>query len=79
MCKNEDELIVWTSTLDRKYTIAVTRTELYHGELTIAEGTTLLHRQPVFLAFDALFGPDETDVAEWQDIALAFVDNLPQL
>jgi hypothetical protein len=77
MC-NDDELIVWSSTLDRKYTIAVTRTALYHGELTIAEGATLLHRRPVFLAFDALFGPDLTDVAKWQDIALAFVDNLRQ-
>jgi hypothetical protein len=77
MC-NDDELIVWSSTLDRKYTIAVTRTELYHGELTIAEGATLLHRRPVFLAFDALFGAYETDVAEWWHIALAFVDSLPR-
>jgi hypothetical protein len=77
MC-NDDELVVWSSTLDKKYTIKVTRTELYHGELRISEGATLLHSRPVFLAFDALFGPDVTDVAKWQDIALAFVDNLRQ-
>ena len=71
-----DELIVWSSTLDKKYIIAVTRTELFHGVLTISEGATLLHREPVFLTFDALFGPDVTDVAEWQDIALEFVDSL---
>ena len=56
----------------------MTRTELYHGELTIADGATLLHREPVFLSFDALFGPDVAYVAKWQEIATAFVDNLPQ-
>jgi hypothetical protein len=72
----DNELIVWSSKLDNKYTIEVTRTELYHGELTIADGATLLHREPVFLSFDALFGPDVADVADWQDIALAFVKSL---
>jgi len=72
------ELIVWSSTLDKKYTIKVTRTELYHGDLTISEGASLLHREPVFLTFDTLFGPDVADVSEWRDIALAFVDNLPK-
>jgi hypothetical protein len=74
----DDELIVWSSKLDNKYTVEVTRTELYHGELTIADGATVLHREPVCLSFDALFGPDVADVAEWQEIAIAFIDKLQQ-
>jgi hypothetical protein len=30
--------IVWTSTLDGRYEVNVTRTDGYHGELTISEG-----------------------------------------
>jgi hypothetical protein len=74
----DDELIVWPSKLDNKYTVEVTRTEPYRGELTIADGSTVLHREPVGLSFDALFGSDVVDVAEWQEIATAFVDKLQQ-
>jgi len=69
------DLIVWSSTLDGRYAIKVTRLAPYRGELTITEGTTVLHREPVGLSFDALFGPDVADVASWQEIAIKFVDN----
>jgi hypothetical protein len=72
----DDDLLVWSSMLDNKYTVALTRTAPYNdGELTIAEGEKTLHREPVCLSFDALFGPD---AAEWQAIAIAFVDKLGQ-
>lgn len=32
----------------------------------------------LWLSFQALYGPDLADVADWQEIATAFVDNLPQ-
>jgi hypothetical protein len=38
----------------------------------------MLDRRPVTLSFDALFGPDVADVAEWQAIAMEIVDKLQQ-
>lgn len=73
-----DELIVWSSMLDDKYTVAVTRTAPFRGELTIAEGEQVLHRESVGLSFDAPFGPDIADVAEWQELAISFIDKHQQ-
>ena len=54
----EDELTVWSSMLDGKYMVKVTRIAPYRGELTIADGDNVLHRKAVLLSFNALFGPD---------------------
>lgn len=74
----EDDLTVWSSELDGKYMVKVTRIAPYRGELTIAEGNNVLHREDVLLSFDALFGPDVADVASWQESAMTFVDKLSQ-
>jgi len=74
----EDDLIVWSSTLDNKYTVTVTRFAPYRGELTNADGDNVLHRKAVLLSFNALFGPDVADVATWQEAAMTFVDKLQQ-
>jgi hypothetical protein len=74
----ENDHTVWPSLLDGKYTVNVTRTAPYRGELTIADGTTVLHRESVGLSYDALFGPDVTDVVSWQEIAIKVVDDLQQ-
>lgn len=66
--------VVWTSTLDGRYEITVSRTDDYHGELTISEGDLVLHRESVGLSYGAIFGPDVADVADWQRIAVEFVD-----
>lgn len=72
----EIEDVVWTSMLDRKYTVVVARVAPYVGELRIEENDKVLHSRRVRLSFDALFGPDVAEVAEWQDIAIQFVDGL---
>jgi hypothetical protein len=66
--------VVWTSTLDRRYEVTVTRTDDYHGVLTISEGNQVLHRESVGLSYGAIFGPDLADVADWRWIAVEFVD-----
>jgi hypothetical protein len=66
--------VVWTSTLDGRYEVTVTRTDDYHGELTISEGNQVRHRESVGLSYGAIFGPDVTDVADWRRIAVEFVD-----
>jgi hypothetical protein len=54
--------------------VTVRRTDDYLGELTISEGDLVLHRESVGLSYGATFGPDMADVAEWQRIAVEFVD-----
>jgi hypothetical protein len=66
--------VVWTSTLDKRYEVTVTRSGDYHAELTISEGDQVLHREAVGLSYGAIFGPDVADVADWRRIAVAFVD-----
>jgi hypothetical protein len=72
----EVDLLVWTAMLDGRYTINVIRTGPHRGELTIAEGAHVLHREPVDLSFDALFGPDIADVVAWHEMTIRFVENL---
>ena len=67
---------VWSSSLDDRYTVTVTRTGPYRGEFVIREGDKLLHRESVGLAYNALFGPDVDDVQRWQQLAIEFVDKL---
>ncbi|WP_433964601.1 hypothetical protein [Tunturiibacter gelidiferens] len=66
--------VVWTSTLDGTYEVTVTRTDDYHGELTLSEGNQVRHRESVGLSYGAIFGPDVADVADWRRIAVEFVD-----
>lgn len=66
---------VWTATLDNKYAVTVIRESPYRGILTITEGEQVLHREPVGLRYNAQFGPDVDDVADWQAIAERIIDN----
>ena len=70
---NED--IVWAVKLDKKYDVKVTRTGDYTADLRIEEDGKVLHSEPVTLSFRALFGPDVADVADWERIAVKFVDS----
>ncbi len=66
--------LVWDDLLDNHYTVAVIRTQQYLGELTIAEGAKILYRKQVALSYNALFGPDADDVADWQQDAINFIE-----
>jgi hypothetical protein len=70
------DLLIWSAMFDGKYAIKVTRTAPRRGELSVAEGENVLHREPVELAFDAQSGPDIDDVVGWREIASRFVQNL---
>ncbi|MGC9225510.1 MAG: hypothetical protein ACP5E2_16490 [Terracidiphilus sp.] len=70
------DLLVWSAIFDGKYAIKVTRTAPYRGELTVSEGENVLYREPVGLSFDALSGPDISEVVAWHEIAIRFVQNL---
>ena len=75
LVQNPDTAI-WSSMLDRRYTVAVNRLGQYRGELMIRDGAQLIHRQEVSLMYGAIFGPDIDDVSAWQEIATRVVDGL---
>jgi len=74
----EDELIVWSSMLDGKYTVRVIWTAPYRDELSIADEATVLHREPVSVSSNSELGLGVGEIAAWQDAAIAFVDKLRQ-
>ena len=67
--------IVWKSTLDDRYEIVVSRTSPYQGLLTITDAGETIFSREVGLMFNAQFGSDMDDVADWQEIVLNFIDN----
>lgn len=68
--------LVWTSVLNGRYAVTVTRTGADEGTLrvrVIGSGR-MLHEEAVRLGFGAPFEPDVSDVAHWQEIAIGVVD-----
>lgn len=70
---------IWTTTLDRRYTVTVNRVAFYRGELIITEAGKVLHRESVGLMYGAQFGPDVSDVALWKEMAINLVDSLKRI
>jgi hypothetical protein len=73
--KNLNEQIIWESTLDNRYAIQVVRVAPYEGKLAIREADEEIFSQQVALSYGATFGPDVSDIADWQEIVLGFIDN----
>jgi hypothetical protein len=72
----EDDLLIWSTMFDGKYAITVTRIAPHRGELTVAEGEKVLHREPIELSFDAQSGPDIDDVVTCHETAIRVVQTL---
>jgi hypothetical protein len=70
-----NEQIVWQSTLDGRYEVVVVRIAPYRRKLTIFDAGNTIFSQKVGLMYNAQFGPDVADVAEWQEIVVNFIDN----
>jgi hypothetical protein len=65
---------VWEARLDDQYHCRVVRESGSTGKLEIEQGGDILFSKPVALAYGAVFGPDVSDVAYWEDLCVAFVD-----
>jgi hypothetical protein len=65
---------VWAMVLDGKYAVEIQR--IHHGSyLCLFEvGGRFLHGEPTNVAFGAMFGPDVSDVAKWEERAVKIVD-----
>ena len=70
-----NEQIVWQSTLDGRYEVFVVRVAPYRGKLTISDAGNTIFSQEVGLMYNAQFGPDVADVADWQEIVVNFIDS----
>lgn len=67
---------IWETKVDLRYEVWVERVAPYQGKLVVYDGEqeeTLLERE-VTISFDAPFGPDAGDVAEWGALALEIID-----
>jgi hypothetical protein len=67
--------IIWKANVDEKYEVYVEQGEPYKGELVIKDGDKELTRKFVTISYDAKFGPDISDVAEWEALCIDFIDN----
>jgi len=69
--------VIWSAILDQRYKCEVQRTEPYKGELLVFDGKEndkLIHEVQLPISYNAQFGPDIVDVAEWQDIIIQTID-----
>jgi len=70
--------IVWTATVDSNmWRVDVVRKSDYRADLEVyrVSDETLVHSEEVGLSYQAIFGPDVADVAEWQSIAIEVIDS----
>jgi hypothetical protein len=69
--------VVWYGATDDGYEAIVVRTAPYQGRLTVGKTSTLekILVRDVSLAYDALFGPDADDVADWQEWASQAIEH----
>lgn len=71
--------VIWQSVLDGVWDCRVTRIDGSRGLLAVTKVRAGLSESPLLvetvpLAYGATFGPDVSDVAEWQDKCAAAVD-----
>jgi hypothetical protein len=70
----DERQLVWEAELDNRYRCEVRRTDDYAGELKMVDGERVLICENVGLMYGALFGPDVSDVVDWQDKCTAAAD-----
>lgn len=72
--------LVWACILDKRYKIEVVRHKIdADAELIIYDSKSkdkIVHRRDVFLSYGAKFGPDISDVVQWQKVCMMIVDKL---
>jgi hypothetical protein len=67
---------IWGNKLDNKYDVFVERKGPYKGSLIIADDKKVLLTEDVSLSYGAKFGPDISDVCEWERRCIEFIDTL---
>lgn len=74
---SEEDVVVWENTIDQgAWGCKVVRGGAMKGQLSVwnvATGEVILDKE-VGLAYDAIFGPDVDDLAQWQGMILGAID-----
>jgi hypothetical protein len=74
---DEPRQVIWHNTMDQgAWIVKVERTGARTGELIVikaADDSEVL-REKVFLAYEAIFGPDVDDVMQWENRCIEVVD-----
>lgn len=65
---------VYSTTIDKKFALRVTRVKPYEGKLVLSLGGKSLLEKDVRISYDAMVGPDVGDVDDWVRIATDFID-----
>jgi len=68
--------VLWESVLDGKYKCIVEQKDEYYGVLTIKEGGKTLRQMQVSMTYSPIFGPDISDISEWSQLAIDYIDNM---
>jgi hypothetical protein len=74
-----DSSLIWVAILDRRFKCEVQRTGTRQANLFIFDSKNndnMIYESRVPLSYDAKFGPDISDVAEWQDMCAKVVDGI---
>jgi hypothetical protein len=67
---------IWAAVLDNTYVVEVQNIHNQHTLCLFTREGELLHSEPTNVAFNALFGPDESDVNHWGYRAAQIVDDM---
>lgn len=68
---------IWEATIDNRFKCSVVRSEDYTGKLIIVDTEDedkIIHKTDVSLSYGAMFGPDVSDISEWEEICINIVD-----
>ena len=74
-----DASLIWVAILDRRFKCEVQRTGTRQASLFVfdsKDNDKIIYESRVPLSYDAKFGPDIGDVAEWQEMCAKAVDDI---
>ena len=70
-----EEMVIWESRLDNKFDVRVIRESASKGNLVVELNGDRLYSKEVYLSYGATFGPDISDIGDWQKTAADYIDN----
>lgn len=68
-------MVIWEANLDDTYICKVTRKGENVGVLTVHDSQGVrLFKEDVSFSFNAMFGPDASDIENWQSLIVDVID-----
>jgi hypothetical protein len=67
-------MLVWSGIVDGRFACRVVRNGGTGGILSVHDGDNKIYAKPVSLSYGARFGPDASDVEDWQERCTEVID-----